>query len=235
MISNLRLPFLLVAIGAAASTQAAMIASYSFDSDGSSAASEISGVSASDVTLGSGMGSNSSISYTEAGFTSNNLRVQASGGPQDATTAVNNNQFWTFTLTIDNSTTIDLDSLDFLATKGGTSGRGFAVRSSLTGATNLASFDRSFDAESGTLAPLPSKPTFASKSVDLSDPVFQGLTNTSVAFTFYHFAGSGGRDFHFDDVKVNATESVVPEPSSLCLIAVLAAVALLRRNDIASR
>ena len=194
---------------------AALIADYSFDSDGSSAPSAISGVTASDVTLGSGLDANSSVSSNpDTVYPDNLLRARAAGGPQDLATAISNDQLWTFTIAIDSSTTIDLTSLDFEVARGGTSGRGFAILSDLTGSTVLADFDRSFNNETGSLAPIDGRPNLTAKSVALSNPEFQGLTDTSVTFTFYHFAGSGGRDIEFNDVQVNAELSAVPEPAT---------------------
>lgn len=221
--------------GAAAPASAALVADYAFASsgNGNSAPSAIAGVTASPVTINTASGNISGSIGTNPSnaYPDNVLQVQAAGDAasgQSVTKAVDGDAYWSFTIHIDNSMVIDLGSLSFEVARGGSSGRGFVIRSSVTGVTNLGTFDRSFNNETGTLAPVSARPTMTLKTIDLSDAAFKGLTDTSVTFYFYHFAADTNRQFEFDDVRVDA--QLVPEPASVALIGVGGALVLLRQR-----
>lgn len=222
----------LVACAIPHAANASVIASYDFDgvAPEASMASEISGVTPSDLSINAGVSWTGTIGANPDGLYSNNvLQTIINTGPQTIETAIANGAFWSFTVAIDNSKTIDLTSLDLDAALGGTGGRAFVIRSDKTGSTNLADFDRSFNNETGSLAPLSQRPTLTSRSVTLTDPALKGLTDTSVTFLVYEYAGSGGREFDFDNVVLNA--EVVPEPASVVLLAAALLVPSLRRRQ----
>lgn len=69
---------------------------------------------------------------------------------------------------------------------------------------------------------------FTSEDMDLSGPAYQGLTDTTVTFTWLA-GGQGSGDIDFDTVIVNGTVTQVPEPSAFALLG-LGALGLLRRR-----
>ncbi len=135
------------------------------------------------------------------------LRVNPNGNAASATAAVTNGVFFSFTLEPDTGYVMNLDSLQFKASRGGASTpRGWVVRSSLDGyATNIDSAD------------IPTqRPTWTDYSLNLSGSLYQNISGP-VTFRFYVYSPAAGSTIEFDNITLNGT--VVPEPSAWALAA----------------
>lgn len=130
-----------------------------------------------------------------------------------------------FTVTIDSSTIINFDSINFAyrGATGGTSTRQLLISASVGGGAPINLFTASDNSN-----PLPGR-TLANNWVGaptpsalMSDAAFQNLTNTTVRFNFWT---TGGIDI--DAIEINA--SIVPEPST-ALLGGIGLLALLRRR-----
>jgi hypothetical protein len=134
------------------------------------------------------------------------LRVNPLGNATSAATAVTNNVYFSFTVSPAIEAFMDLSSLTFnTARGGGSTPRGFAVRSSLD----------NFNTNLFTLDVPTQRPTFTPVNVDLS--AFPE-TNRPVTFRIYTYAPLTGNTIEFDDITLNGTVTLVPEPTGLCLL-----------------
>ena len=134
--------------------------------------------------------------------------------------AVANNEFFQFTLTPNAGYELDFTSVTFDATRGGASTpRGFLLRTSLDGFTaNVATAD------------IPTaNPTLTPFNISLSAPAFQNISS-STTFRLYQYAPSvGGVGTFYDNISVNGSANVIPEPSTLLFGLALLGVAATRR------
>lgn len=203
-----------LAIGASMAS-AAQLVRYSFEG-GNASGGATPGVadtgSVSNGTAGT-FGVGSGLNSQAGGGT----RFQTDGYEVGDTFGANEYMSFTFQPNVN----MDFTSLTFSSQRVvvASSPKDIAVRSSLTGATNL--YTR---LDEGTASSLPN-------TVTISDAALQNVAaNTTV--TFYIFgtdATSTGSDLRIDDVILNGTPSAVPEPAALGLLG-LGVTALLRRR-----
>lgn len=149
------------------------------------------------------------------------LRVFPAGNTTvDAAQA--NGGFFEFSIDTIEGTEVDLSELYFDAGRGGGSTpRGWGIASSLD---NFATI---LDTE----AIATQRPDFTTYFIDLSDPMFQNLTE-EVTFRMYAFSPSDGSTIEFDNITVlGRTTSAVPEPATAAMgLLSLAALAMRRRR-----
>lgn len=136
------------------------------------------------------------------------LRVDPNGGAATSAAAVTANKYFTFTVNADAGNELDLSDLTFLVARGGGgTPRGYTVRSSADNfAANLGT------ADVGTV-----RPDFSSVTIPLTDAAFQDLS--SITFRIYSHAPNAGNSVDYDNITVNGTVSVVPEPAALSAVA----------------
>lgn len=135
--------------------------------------------------------------------------------------AVTNGVYWEFTVKPAAGMVLNLADLQFKAGKGGAGARGLGVQATASGlgvgGTMLSSGD------------IPTtRPTWTDYNIDLSGPLFQGLT-TEQTFRFYVYAPATGNTLEFDNVTLNGT--LTPEPATLILMGLGAGAMLLRRRQ----
>jgi hypothetical protein len=138
----------------------------------------------------------------------------SNGGTIDSQAEFNTG-FWTLTIAADPGYLLNLSSLTFKAAVGGSGDRGYQIYAAVDGGS--FSFGDTpiyaITAETGTRSA--ARPV----SVDLSDPMYQGIE--SISFRYYPLTPAGGNTIDFSGWTIEGT--VVPEPSGI----VLAAIALL--------
>lgn len=147
------------------------------------------------------------------------LRIDPQGSSTSAAVAVTNNKYFQFTVAATGANTLTISSLDFLVARGGGSTpRGYAVRSSADGfATNIATADVAT-----------TRPNWTTLSIPLSGAGYSNLSSsTPLTFRVYSYSPGGGSSVDYDNITV---QGVVPEPVSLTLLAVPAAGLLMRRR-----
>jgi hypothetical protein len=138
----------------------------------------------------------------------------------DTAAAFANNGYFSFTVTPDSGFEMDLTSLDFLVATGGTTEtRLYEIRSDLTGVTSLA----------GPVSPTGTrndgKAGMDNISIDLTG--ISALQNLTTAVTFQFITATTGNfnaSLEWDDISLNGTVSVVPEPSTYAMLAGLLAL-----------
>jgi len=216
------------ALGFAMQSHGATIALFNFTS-GSAASSDTEILTtASDVTRGSGL--------SGAAFTNNRLEVQ---GTDTATnhalnstlstkrnTAINNNYYFAFTVTVNAGYELDLTQLQYDYVAAQPYEFYVGVYSDKTGFTNGDGlYERENDQNNGTTY------TYNDETVSLSSiSALQGLTGTT-EFRFYVSDGSTSttRIFNFDDITLSGDVSAIPEPGA-ALLGSLGLLALLHRR-----
>jgi hypothetical protein len=139
--------------------------------------------------------------------------------------SVRANVFFTFTISANAGSELDLTSLDFNVAQGGGTAlqRDYDIRTSLDGfATSLTG-----------VVPIPSvRPTFTAATVDLSGASFQNLTSP-LTFQFRFFTPTVSQNIDFDNITLNGTVSTVPEASTLPVLAMLGSwMARRRQRDV---
>jgi hypothetical protein len=142
------------------------------------------------------------------------LRLDPQGSSPDAATAVANNKYYEFSLTGDAGNTLNLTNLEFDVMRGGAgTPRGYVVRSSLDSfASNLS------QADVETV-----RPNYTHIIVPLS-----ALNVPGVTFRIYSYSPAGGSSLDYDNITVNG--DVVPEPSTLGVLALAGLTLLARRS-----
>jgi len=119
----------------------------------------------------------------------------------DVQQAYDNHEYFSITLEPAEGKVLNLQSLDFKVTRGGTSGtRNFAVRSSRDPTVNLL----------GPKQPAAVRGDWDMELVDLSAPAFQGLSGP-VTFVFIVATDSTSSSLEFDDISFVGTLSEAPE------------------------
>jgi len=136
-----------------------------------------------------------------------------------------NNDYFEFTVTAQPGYELDLTSLvlDYDASFN-TVDRGYSIRSSLNGYADTA-FDYVELADTGSVN------TFLTQTYLLSDPLYQNITG-AVTFRIYVYdaANNVNSTLRFDNVILNGTASLVPEPSRALLLFGGVAMLLMRRR-----
>jgi len=124
-----------------------------------------------------------------------------------------------FQIDIPAGTQLDLTSVTFdwrMATGGATAQRWIGFDTSLDSGLTFVSIGLA-------------RPNVENTTIDLSDPKFQGLTDTSVTFNWYA-GGDGSGDIDFDLPTVHGNVSVIPEPSAVALFGLAGLAAFMRRR-----
>ncbi len=138
-------------------------------------------------------------------------------GASNLASAIANDVYFEFGFEVEPTNTVDLTTLLFdVARGGGSTPRGFGLASSVDDfATILLSDD------------IPTvRPNLTSYLVDLTDPMFQDLSD--VTFRMYVYAPSSGSTIEFDNIRING---IIPEPGTwLLLLSALACGLLVRRR-----
>ncbi len=118
--------------------------------------------------------------------------------------------YFTFTVTA-TSGVMNLSSLEYNMAKGNTTGtRNYAIYASVNGGSFALTDTPLFNGgTTGTRA----APEF--KSLDLNDPLYQGVS--SVTFRFYPLTSSAAFSVDFTGMTVNGTVVAVPEPGTIAL------------------
>ncbi|AHF89909.1 anchor protein [Opitutaceae bacterium TAV5] len=240
------LAFVFAFITAAATTPAAVVASYDFEGANLAAAltshTAATGIDASDVVLNNNS-SNSSILTLTSPLTSQAL-VACPGARLTAfsfSSALTNASYVSFKIKVKEGYTLSLDSFAFEAASGATSGTGgvraFYLLSSVTGfeddTSNILKQDWAGDNDgvTGTLKAKGSAGPLGAYSVTLTDPdfnnAFQNFTSgEEVEFRLYFQTNGTNISVVFDNVVFNGTITAVPEPAAISLFAALGAAAL---------
>lgn len=158
------------------------------------------------------------------------LRAERRGAAStDDATALANDTYWAVTVTPNSGFRVSLTNLVFDVARGGASmPRGWSFYTSVDGF-----------ALANRLATNPSvqsqRPTFAPATVDLSAARFQNLTGP-ITFRMYIFTPDGGQSVEYDNMVLNGTVTVIPEPGSLALVGAAASGWLvLRRRQLVRR
>jgi MYXO-CTERM domain-containing protein len=117
-----------------------------------------------------------------------------------------------FTVTIDDTVTLDLIDLDFDA-RAGTNG--VTSRNIVFDINNptLSTSDNYFDT-GGMLGRDQANNGFQTYTPDLAIPAFQGLTDTAITFYFREQVGTRSE---IDNIILNGTVTAIPEPASLAM------------------
>ena len=218
----------MIAIVFGGTVHAAIISQYSFTDVvagqlNRAATNVAANVTAGDITDAPLVAGNPAVSLTRGnsqGYPSEPFLAAARlvDGPEQV--------FFTFDVAADAGYQLDLSSLDFnVARGGGSTPRTYDIRTSLDGfATSLT----------GVVPVLTQRPVqggtgYTAVSVDLSAAQFQGLTSP-LTFQFRFFTPGVSQNIDFDDITLNGEVAVIPEPSSLALLA-LAGGWLFRRRQ----
>ncbi|MEX2605936.1 MAG: S8 family serine peptidase [Kiritimatiellia bacterium] len=129
------------------------------------------------------------------------LSVINNSSRTDVQQAYDNQEYFSITLEPAEGQVLNLQSLDFKVTRGGTGGtRNFAVRSSLNLSTNLL----------GPKQPVAVRGDWDLERIDLSGPGFQELTGP-VTFVFIVATDSTSISLEFDDITFLGTLSEAPD------------------------
>jgi len=215
---------------AVSSAQAAVtLVTYDFNDGTLGATNAGAAVTGSDITDGAGLftfiatNPGTGTGPNGGAFATNVLQVADASA--DFAAALNNDAFFSITLSAVDA--FSLDTLSFDVTRGGNAGndqRGFSVASSLTG-TAEADLLLSVGAVDGL------RPDFTSFEIDLSaisafdDNIAAG---DDITFDFFVHTGGNGFSLEFDNIEFDGV--AVPEPSSAMLLGLGATAFLLRRR-----
>jgi hypothetical protein len=205
----------LIGLGASLPATAAVLVDYQFPGSVFTPTNTAANVTANTIN---NTGSTSNL--TSGPALPNSLAISPdSNGITTPALAVSNNKYFQFSVTPDNNFDIDLTSLNFQTSRGGTSTpRGWVLRSSID----------NYAANIDTQVVPTVQPTLTSYSVDLSGTSFQNLTS-SVNFRIYVYGPVSGSFLFFDNLTLNGAVSPVvtastPEPSSIVALLSLAAI-----------
>jgi hypothetical protein len=129
------------------------------------------------------------ISFFDPPYDTRVLRLEPGPDSTDADQAVKNNKYFEFTIMAAPDLSLDLDFLIFEAARGGGSTpRGWVLRSSVDGFTNNIA----------TELVETQRPELSLFFVDLTDPQFQDLSE--VTFRIYTFVPLGGQSLEYRNV-----------------------------------
>jgi hypothetical protein len=155
--------------------------------------------------------------YTLTVYTSQVLRAEINPtATPDETSAVNTGTFWSFTVQPNTGFRMNFTSFTFDAARGGTAApRTWYLYSSI-GGFNPGSAIASAEV-------LTDRPNLGPFSVSLAGAQFQGLT-APVELRMYLSTPGNTQSLEFDNVTLNGTVVVIPEPSSILVLAACAGV-----------
>lgn len=192
--------------------QADVIANFDFASGSVSSSDSDINSTASDIALNFSVPGDGAVSsFTETVF------YRSTGTGADAATALSNPDYVSFTVTIDTGFVLNLDSLDFdqLGTTNAPTGdfnQTTFVQTSIDGfgsGNDVASFSRDVIAPASG-----AETTFDSRSIDLTASNFQNIAGTlEVRFYLYDDIDNSAALHRLDNIVLNGTVSVIPEPS----------------------
>ena len=212
------------ALGLAASAApAAVVAGYAFTGNSLAPTTVDANADATSIS-GSPTVNNQPTSVvttaTNVGYATQPVLVASRASSTEATVPAN--VYFTFTVTADDGSELDLDSLTFdVARGGGATPRTYDVYTSVDNfATSLTG---------GPVVVGTQRPTFTAASVDLSGAAYQDLD--AITFRVRVYAPDPGQSVDFDNVNLNGDVSAVavPEPAGVGA-AGAASLMLLRRR-----
>jgi hypothetical protein len=155
------------------------------------------------------------VALTRFNNNNGNFTIASSNGTSIDNASEFNGGYLAFTVTAAPGYHFSLTDLSFDAARSGAAGtRGYTFYTALNGAA-FAYTDSNgiFDIhnETGTRASL------QARSIDLSAPEYQNLT--SIAFRIYAATDNSGHGVEFNNISLNGTVTVIPEPSTFALMA----------------
>lgn len=202
-----------LSIALAASTQAAVIAQYTFDGGSPSSSISDPGWTASDLGLGAGLPGGGVSSTTETAF---NLATETTNSEAGA---ISGDDYFTFTITANADTIIDFTQLT-VDLGGNGAGSAPSYNTNFRLRTSLDNFSApSLLTDANITTPGGNPIVLTTFTADLS-----GLSNISSAapieFRIYNFdnTDASGRFNRVDNVILEGTVSAIPEPSNYALI-----------------
>jgi hypothetical protein len=222
----------------AASLNADVLAQYDMETNGSR---DVASTVAADLTISNLTGNNLNAygSFTLSGVDANDDYIawsRSAGSAQtDVLGTLADATYFTFTLTPDAGTSFSLDSISFDAAAGtaGPSDRQFYLFSDATGYTSSELLSSASTESGSPLIPYNTTTSDQNFLTDLSGTSeFQNVT-TSVTFRIYIATPTTFQNVGFDDITINGTTSVIPEPSTYALLGGMSALmfAMLRRRS----
>jgi hypothetical protein len=187
-------------------------------------------VAVTDMTTGGGItGALFRINVSSAAYHSSNRSLFENAAHAGTTLqdAISRNAYWVFSAVADPGFVLNLDSLSFAMGGGGsgTSELQYHVLTSVDGFTAADAVDfGSVTGNAGTTAA-----SWTIKDVDLTASRFQGLSNIEVRIYAVRPPGENLNQFiRLDTVTLNG--DVIPEPASLALLGIGAAMMIGRRR-----
>ncbi|MGB7156494.1 MAG: PEP-CTERM sorting domain-containing protein [Tepidisphaeraceae bacterium] len=217
------LAFLVAAMILGGTARGAVIAQYSFTGNTLSATTVAPNATAGSVTGSPNVNNQPTSALTFAtgvGYATQPTLAAARANTNESGTR--SDVYFTFTVSADAGNELDLSSLTFnVAQGGGTAGtRDYEIRSSLDGfATSLTG-----------IVPIPTvRPTFTPVTLDLSGAQFQNLTSP-LTLQVRYFTPGVLQNVDFDDIVLNGTVAVVPEPNALAVLVTAGGWMLRRRR-----
>ncbi|WFB36476.1 PEP-CTERM sorting domain-containing protein [Kiritimatiellota bacterium B12222] len=235
--SRLKLPILALAFICASSLQATILVQYDMEnaSNRDATSTEVSGLSASDLTLNN---LNASGITTPSG-SSDVFRtiISAYAGGTTAGEALTEGAgatgtYFYLTITPDALKSISLTSISFdtFAATGGPSTRQVYLFSDKTGITDGDELISASTVSGSPLIPYNSTATGQNFSLDLSGiSAFQNISD-SVNFRFYTQTPTASQGIAFDDITIEGSVNTIPEPSSYALFCLTGMAFLLFRS-----
>jgi hypothetical protein len=209
-VASVALAGLLLAAPAAYSAE---LAKYEFTSSTRATTDTDLNSTATTLDNGAGISATDSTYHTTVGNPAPSLRTKSSTTTTTESLAVTGDDYYEFTLTPVTGFEVDLTTLTFDYNKTGSNAHtaNFFVRSSID---SFASTIGSIATVSGTTTT-----TFSNASLSLSAAQYQNLTS-AVTFRIYMFDNSGGaaETDLLDNVILNGTVAVVPEPSTWAMM-----------------
>jgi hypothetical protein len=134
-------------------------------------------------------------------------------------TTLTNANYITFSVTPIEGSSMTIESISFgAAASSNSTVRSIYLFSSATGFTASDLLLSDANALGGGTLALRAGGVLSSYSLTLTDPAFTGITGAT-EFRIYLQTGSANQDIDFDNITLNGTVSVIPEPSSFALLA----------------
>ena len=182
-------------------------------------------VSSADLTLSSAV--TSSTSNNQYGF-----KVPGVNSQTTLTGAISAGNYFQFTIAASAGYVLNLSSIELNAESSATGSNNAAIMSSIAGFTNGSEL-ASVTGKAGVTGGFDSDGSGFGAPISLAAPAYQGITQAT--FRFYGWGSTSGagvtalRNLSGNDLIINGTSALVPEPSS-ALLGAFGSLLLLRRR-----